>query len=51
MSQVVEVPSLRSSLANIFGSSLWTPQHLFRLGYASTVGRRTPRRRPEEAWA
>jgi nitroreductase len=50
MSQIVQVQSLRSSLASIFGSSLWAPQHLFRIGYASTVGRRTPRRRLEEAW-
>lgn len=50
MTQILQVPALRSSLANIFGSSLWTPQHLFRLGYASTAGRPTPRRRLEEAW-
>ncbi|HEX2343376.1 MAG TPA: hypothetical protein VHI98_23095 [Vicinamibacterales bacterium] len=50
MSQILQVPALRSSLANIFGRSLWAPQHLFRIGYASTVGRRTPRRRLEEAW-
>jgi hypothetical protein len=50
MSQILQVPALRSSLANILGSSLWAPQHLFRIGYASTVGRRTPRRRLEEAW-
>jgi nitroreductase len=48
MSAMLEVPSLRRELTNILGNPEWTPQHLFRLGYASGVSEPSPRR-PAEA--
>ena len=50
MSQVMEIPALRSTLAITFANSCWHPQHLFRIGYAATAARVTPRRRLEDAW-
>lgn len=48
MSAMLEVPSLRRELTGLLGRPEWTPQHLFRLGYAGGVSEVTPRR-PAEA--
>jgi nitroreductase len=48
MSALLEVPSLRRELRELLGRPEWTPQHLFRLGYAPEVSEPSPRR-PAEA--
>lgn len=48
MSALLEVPSLRRELTGLLGRPEWSPQHLFRLGYASGVSEPSPRR-PAEA--
>jgi nitroreductase len=45
MSQTMRHPQLRAVVGELLPSAGWTPQHLFRMGFGSSVGgRRTPRR-------
>jgi len=48
MSQILEVPELRSRLKEVVGIEDATPVHLFRVGFAESDSTRTPRR-PVEA--
>lgn len=47
MSALLEVPGLRRELTDLLGRPDRPPQHLFRLGYAESVARPSPRRPPE----
>lgn len=53
MSASLEVPALRRELTDLLGDPEWSPQHLFRLGYAADSGgdesQETSPRRPLEA--
>lgn len=44
MSALLEVPALRRELTDLLGRPDWTPQHLFRLGYAEGISAPSPRR-------
>jgi hypothetical protein len=45
MSQVLEVPALKTELAQLLPRPELFPQHFFRLGYASSKEAHKPRRR------
>lgn len=48
MSQIVQVPELKCELAKLLPQKGQTPQHPFRMGYASAEKHHTPRRPLEE---
>jgi hypothetical protein len=49
MSQALQIPSLRTELAQVIPDSGWVPQQMFRLGYARHSPRQhTPRRSVDE---
>lgn len=44
MSQIVQVPQLKTELATLLAPAGWTPQHPFRMGFAAAERHHTPRR-------